>query len=69
MNKTIDSLPETDKLLYRVEDAARLLDISVPTLYRLMAAGELPYTKLNRRIRRIRYQDLIAFVNRNTYGA
>jgi len=67
-NTAIASTNGEPRMLYRVEDAARLLDISVPTLYRLMASGELPYTKLNRRIRRIRHDDLVSLIERSTLG-
>jgi excisionase family DNA binding protein len=67
-NTAIASTTGEPRLLYKVGEAAKLLNVSEPTVYRLMASGELPYTKLNRRIRRIRHDDLMSLIERNTLG-
>jgi len=59
--KNIREKYRTVKLLYTVEEAARLLSVSVATLYRLMAKGDVRYIKIGR-ARRIKRDDLVAYV-------
>ncbi|WP_432073053.1 helix-turn-helix domain-containing protein [Streptomyces wuyuanensis] len=51
----------TDRLLYRPEAAAEVLDIGRSTLYELMAAGVVEYVKVGR-CRRIRRSALEQYV-------
>lgn len=60
---------EDERLLVRPERAAHLLDVSLSTLYELIARGDLPavriHTKVGRRgTYRIRPEALRAFVER-----
>ncbi|MCT9003489.1 helix-turn-helix domain-containing protein [Streptomyces rhizosphaerihabitans] len=52
----------TDQLLYKPEEAAKVLSFGRSTVYELMAEGLLKYVKRGRS-RRIRRSDLEAFVN------
>lgn len=44
-------MADDDRLLLRVEEAARLLDISRGLAYELIARGELPSVRLGRLVR------------------
>lgn len=52
-----------DQLLYRPEDAARLLDIGRSTLFELLASGEVPSVRIGRS-RRVPRAALEAYVER-----
>ncbi|MFI8850250.1 helix-turn-helix domain-containing protein [Streptomyces sp. NPDC053499] len=55
-----------DRLLYKPEDAAKVLSIGRSFVYELMAAGELEYVELSRRCRRIRRSALEQYVAKLT---
>jgi excisionase family DNA binding protein len=57
---------QTPKLL-TVAQAAEALNVSTKTVYRAIAAGELPVSRLGRAIR-IALSDLEAYVNRRRFG-
>lgn len=50
--------------VYSQEDAAEWLGVSVKTIRRLVASGELPAYRLGRRLIRIREADLQASLDR-----
>ena len=54
-------------VLCRVSEVARHLSISRSSLYQLMDSGKLPHVKLGR-CRRIKWSDVLAFVDANTVG-
>jgi excisionase family DNA binding protein len=56
----LSSAAESTPLSVRVSEAMRLLGIGHSYIYRLMAAGRLPYRQ-NGRIRMIDYEALVAF--------
>lgn len=43
--------PDVTPAVWKKEDAARYLDISVVTLLRLVRAGEVPHTRVGRSLR------------------
>lgn len=47
-SSAIDDTPLTGRLLVRVEEAARLCDISRSRMYELIAAGEVPSVTIGR---------------------
>ncbi|GAB2887458.1 excisionase family DNA-binding protein [Streptomyces mayteni] len=51
-----------DRLLYRPEEAAKVLAIGRSMVYELMAAGELEFVELSTRCRRIRRSALETYV-------
>ncbi|MFD9608766.1 helix-turn-helix domain-containing protein [Streptomyces sp. NPDC059083] len=53
--------PAPARALFTVKGAAEYLSLGRSTVYELMAAGKLPYTKVGR-IRRIRRAELDKFV-------
>ena len=53
----------TDRVALSPNEAAEALSVSRQTMYRLMAAGEVPYLRVGR-VRRIRVADLEAFAAR-----
>jgi excisionase family DNA binding protein len=55
-------VPPELPLLHPVDEGARLLGISRATLYRLVAAGEIPIVRIGRSSR-IRRKDLDDFIN------
>lgn len=57
MNGAID----TDQLL-KVEDVARLLQMSAGTIYHLVSQGRIPCVKLSARCLRFRSADLAAWI-------
>ena len=53
--------PAVPKAALSTREAARYLNISLPTMYRLLKAGELPYLRIGR-ILRFRLEDLDRFL-------
>ena len=55
-------MEDTDRLLLRAEDAARVLSLSRSTVFELMASGALPSVKIgaSRRIPRQALDDYVA---------
>jgi len=47
-NENQGSSPEKDEIM-TVQDAAKFLSLSVPTIYALMGKGELPFMKRSKR--------------------
>ena len=54
----------TDILLLTVEEAARRLTISKPTMWRIISRGEIPIVRISRRTIRLKATDLEAYVER-----
>jgi excisionase family DNA binding protein len=54
--------------LMTVDAAATYLSLTRPTVYKLMASGQLPYTKIGR-YRRIPRQAVVALANRSLVAA
>ena len=50
MNETEATKPDEERLVWTVEEAARLLGISRAHAYELVARGELPHLRLGRRV-------------------
>lgn len=50
------------RLLLTVPEAAEALGIGVRTAWRLIERGDLPSVRVGRRSRRVRHEDLEAFV-------
>lgn len=48
LEKSIEPQPQTDELL-TVQDTAKFLSLSVPTIYGLISKGELPVMKRSKR--------------------
>ncbi|MFC2000272.1 helix-turn-helix domain-containing protein [Chloroflexota bacterium] len=48
--------------LLTVKDVSRLLSVSLPTVWRLIAAGEISSILIGKRARRIRRDDLMAYI-------
>lgn len=59
---------ERDDELLTVDEAARLLTISKPTVWRMIRAGELPVVKIAKRSRRIKRSDIEAYISRHYTG-
>ncbi|HEX75487.1 MAG TPA: helix-turn-helix domain-containing protein [Dehalococcoidia bacterium] len=59
---------ERDDELLTVDQAARLLTISKPTVWRMIRAGELPVVKIAKRSRRIKRSDILAYISRHYTG-
>ena len=57
--------PHQSQVLLNAEDVAERLAISKSFAYQLMRLGEIPIVKLGRAVR-VREQDLIAYVAKNT---
>lgn len=57
-------MERADKLL-TVDEAAKMLAISKPTLWRMIRAGELPVVKIAKRNTRIKQSDIEAYVSRH----
>ena len=53
-------------LLIRKQDAADMLALSLSKLEKMMAAGQIPYTKIDSAVR-FRLEDLHAFVAARTF--
>ena len=53
-----------DELL-TLDEAARLLTISKPTLWRILRRGELPVVKVTERGTRIKRSDIEAYISRH----
>lgn len=51
-----------DELL-TVDEAAKLLTVSKPTLWRMIRAGELPVVKIAKRNTRIKRSDIEAYIS------
>jgi excisionase family DNA binding protein len=56
-----EALPE----LWKVGRVCEVLNLSQPSVYRLMERGELPYVRFGR-ARRVRKSDVMALLQRNT---
>lgn len=56
-----------DELL-TVDQAAKLLAISKPTLWRLLRRGELPVVKIAQRGTRLKRSDIEAYISRHYTG-
>jgi excisionase family DNA binding protein len=67
MERTSNLLESQTPVLCRVSDVARRLSISRSSLYQLMDSGKLAHVKLGRS-RRIKWSDVLAFVDANTVG-
>jgi len=52
--------------LLKAEDVAELLNISLAYAYRLTQSGQIPTVRLGRAVR-IRYQDLLTFIERSVH--
>ncbi len=50
MNETEATKPDEGRLVWTVEEAARLLGISRAHAYELVARGELPHLRFGRRV-------------------
>jgi excisionase family DNA binding protein len=50
MNGSEETRPDEQRLVWTVEEAARLLGISRAHAYELVARGELPHLRLGRRV-------------------
>ena len=50
MNEPLGTARNEDRLVWTVEEAARLLGISRAHAYELVARGELPHLRLGRRL-------------------
>jgi excisionase family DNA binding protein len=57
-------LPANQRIALKLPDAAATLDTSLGTLEKLIAAGEIPITRVNGD-RRVMWQDLNAYCLRN----
>ena len=51
-----------DDVLLTVKDVARLLKVSIPTVWRLIGSGEIPTVMIGERSRRVVKSDLIAYI-------
>jgi prophage regulatory protein len=60
-SQSLDVLHLDDALL-RIETVAQATGLSVPTIYRKVAAGELALVKMSRRCTRFRAADVRAFI-------
>lgn len=61
-SKTSDTrLPK----LLKVKQVCEALSLSLPTIYRLLESGELPYLKFGRS-RRVKEEDVLAYLERST---
>lgn len=54
-----------DEIMTR-EEVAKFIKVSLPTVSRLMARGELSAIRYGRRFTRIRKSDVLAFLERHT---
>lgn len=56
--------PASDRLLLRIPEAAEVLGISRSTMYKLIAAGDVPTVRIGERAVRVSRAALEAFVDR-----
>jgi len=63
-----DKRPSEQRLTVRPKEAAKMLSVSPRTLSKLIKAGEIPASKINRVVL-IRVDDLEAFIERHSDSA
>lgn len=61
---TADDIPDSEQVLYRVEQACAILGLSRSSMYREMAAGRIATLSIAGRQRRISRQAIIDYVER-----
>lgn len=52
--------------LYRVREVSQILQISSSLTYLLIQRGELPAVRISQKAVRVRYDDLMAYIQDNT---